>query len=77
MSSIAAGSFSGSLSKDNGHLFIWGSGHFGEFLTPQRVRSGVEKVQISRGFILALTKDELFSWGENSKGQLGLRDFQA
>jgi hypothetical protein len=32
------------VSKDNGHLFIWGSGHFGEFLIPHRVKSGVTQL---------------------------------
>lgn len=36
---IAAGSFSGSISYDSGDLYLWGSGVFGEFLTPHRVKT--------------------------------------
>lgn len=39
MRNIAAGSFSASVSHDTGDLFIWGSGIFGEFLTPHRVKT--------------------------------------
>ena len=35
---IAAGSFSGSISEDTRSLFLWGTGAFGEFLTPHRVK---------------------------------------
>mmetsp|Transcript_9255 Transcript_9255/g.8704 ORF Transcript_9255/g.8704 Transcript_9255/m.8704 type:complete len:92 (-) Transcript_9255:324-599(-) len=36
---IAAGSFSAAISMDSGDLYIWGSGIFGEFLTPHRVKT--------------------------------------
>ena len=38
MRAIAAGSFSASISEDTRSLFLWGSGAFGEFLTPHRVK---------------------------------------
>ena len=38
MKKVAAGSFSASLSE-SGDLYIWGSGIFGEFLTPHRVKT--------------------------------------
>jgi hypothetical protein len=39
MRQIAAGSFSGAISDDsNSSLFLWGTGTFGEFLTPHRVK---------------------------------------
>lgn len=35
---VAAGSFSASISDDTRSLFLWGTGAFGEFLTPHRVK---------------------------------------
>ena len=38
MKFIAAGSFCASISEEEQSLFLWGSGAFGEFLTPHRVK---------------------------------------
>jgi hypothetical protein len=38
MKSIEAGSFSAAISEDGSNLFLWGTGAFGEFLTPHRVK---------------------------------------
>jgi alpha-tubulin suppressor-like RCC1 family protein len=38
MKYIAAGSFSASIAKDSGSLYLWGTGTFGEFKTPHRVK---------------------------------------
>jgi len=38
MMMVAAGSFSAAISEDTKSLFLWGSGAFGEFLTPHRVK---------------------------------------
>ena len=38
MQLIAAGSFSAAVSENGGSLFLWGTGAFGEFLTPHRVK---------------------------------------
>jgi len=38
MKSIAAGTFSASIAKETGSLYLWGTGTFGEFKTPHRVR---------------------------------------
>ena len=39
MKFISAGSFSAAISQDASDLYIWGSGVFGEFLTPHRVKT--------------------------------------
>jgi len=79
MRHIAAGSFSGSISEENGNLFLWGSGHFGEFLIPHRVKriqGEVISVSIGKNFGVALSSQGfLFSWGENHAGQLGFGDY--
>jgi len=80
MGKIAAGSFSASVSSDAGELYIWGSGPFGEFITPHRVKtlSGPAKeVSIGNNFGIALGHDgSLYSWGVNSFGELGTGDFR-
>jgi hypothetical protein len=38
MKFIAAGSFSGAISSEASSLYLWGTGSFGEFLTPHRVK---------------------------------------
>ena len=57
---------------------MWGSGAFGEFLTPHRVKKikgSVVQVDIGDGFGMAVTKAGcVYSWGENHKGQLGTGD---
>jgi hypothetical protein len=35
---IAAGSFSASISKKNRQVYFWGTGTFGEFKSPYRVK---------------------------------------
>lgn len=35
---VAAGSFSAAVSEDGGSVFLWGTGTFGEFMTPHRVK---------------------------------------
>lgn len=79
MSSVAAGTFSASIAKETGSLYLWGTGTFGEFKTPHRVRKIEQKaVQVSIGdcFGMALTEDRrIYTWGINKNGQLGSGDF--
>jgi len=69
MSHIAAGSFSSSISQETGSLYLWGTGSFGEFHSPHRVKRIPERVaQVSLGdkFGVALTCDrKMYCWGEN------------
>jgi len=73
MTKVRAGSFAASLSSD-GQLYIWGSGVFGEFFTPHRVKSttsiDVLDFQIGyKGFACVVTrKGELYTWGYNDAG---------
>jgi X-linked retinitis pigmentosa GTPase regulator len=71
---IAAGSFSASISHDSGDLYLWGSGVFGEFLTPHRVKTihgFTTQVAIGNHFGLALTREgQVYSWGHNNSGEL-------
>jgi alpha-tubulin suppressor-like RCC1 family protein len=76
---IQAGSFSASISEDGSNLFLWGTGSFGEFLTPHRVkkiRGETIDISLGSGFGVALSAQGfLYSWGENQAGELGHGDF--
>lgn len=55
---IAAGNFSASISEESQNLFLWGTGTFGEFLTPHRVKriqGEVTQVALGLNFGVALT----------------------
>ena len=75
MKDIAAGSFSAAISHDSGDLFIWGSGIFGEFLTPHRVKTikgAVVMVGIGNHYGVGLNSEgQIYSWGHNNNGELG------
>ena len=72
MSYIAAGSFSASISKDTGSLYLWGTGTFGAFKTPHRVKKIDGKaisVSIGESFGIAMTDERnLYTWGQNYNG---------
>jgi len=78
MRSISAGSFSAAISDETRSLFLWGTGAFGEFLTPHRVKKikgETLQVSLGDGFGMALTQQgHIYSWGENHAGQLGTGD---
>jgi alpha-tubulin suppressor-like RCC1 family protein len=78
MSYVAAGSFSASISKESGSLYLWGTGTFGAFKTPHRVKKidgRVIQVSIGESFGIVLTEDKiLYTWGQNYNGQLGSGD---
>jgi X-linked retinitis pigmentosa GTPase regulator len=75
MKLIAAGSFSASVSHDSGDLYLWGSGVFGEFLTPHRVKTIKGKtidVSIGNHFGAAINNEGMvYTWGHNNAGELG------
>ena len=79
MSYVSAGSFSASISKDTGSLYLWGTGTFGQFYTPHRVKKIEGKaIQVAIGdkFGLVMTEErDLYTWGINNNGQLGSGDF--
>ena len=72
---VACGSHSAAI-NDRGLLFVWGTGVFGEYLTPTRLSIGMCKdISIGGNFGIALDLNgELYSWGANSNGELGVGD---
>ena len=77
---VACGSYSTALS-DHGDVFVWGTGAFGEFLSPQRVISlstAVKDIAIGKSFSAALdVKGMLWCWGMNKNGELGVGDSES
>lgn len=72
MKFIAAGSFSASISQETNQLYLWGTGTFGNFHSPHRVKKITENViSVSVGdqFGACLTAERsLYTWGINDIG---------
>ena len=77
---VAAGHHSAAIS-DQGELFVWGSGAFGEFLKPKKVRklpAPIRNLALGGAFGAALdTQGHVWTWGNNSSGELGVGDYEA
>src|SRR5574343_265831 len=74
---IRCSNFSAAVS-DNGQLYVWGSGLFGEYLVPHRwsLREPVVDVDLGAGFGVAVDNSgSVFVWGGSSNGELGLDDY--
>lgn len=74
---VQCSNFTAAIS-DKGHLYVWGSGVFGEFLLPHRwsIREPVNDISIGSGFGIAIdTSGSVYVWGGNSNGELGLDDY--
>ena len=73
---IAAGTQSAAVTRDF-RLYLWGSGVFGEYLTPQRLKCAVEAQTVSLGSGFGAVLDSLghvWTWGSNAGGELGHGD---
>lgn len=77
MRTISAGSFSASISEA-GDLYLWGTGVFGEFLTPHRVKTiqgTCIDVSVGNNFGAAVNRDGyIYTWGINNNGEIGQGD---
>ena len=79
---VAAGHHSAALT-DKGEAFIWGTGVFGEFLTPTSLSktssfaAPVMEISVGGSFGAAVDKEgTVYSWGSNASGELGVGDFE-
>ena len=78
ISNVACGHHSACVSED-GELFIWGTGVFGEYIIPHRVvelANPIRSIDIGGCFGSALDiKGQLWTWGSNTSGELGVGDY--
>lgn len=76
---IACGHHSAAIA-DNGALYIWGTGVFGEYSSPikfSRVDISYQEVEIGGFFGAAIdNKGLVWTWGSNTSGELGVGDYQ-
>lgn len=75
---IAAGHVSAALTE-KGLVYLWGTGVFGEWLTPtvlEGLPEPIKDIQIGANFGGAVDyKGNVYAWGTNSSGELGLGDY--
>lgn len=77
---ISAGNISAAVTKE-GKVFVWGTGVFGEYLTPKQlsgIKGSIKTVQVRGNFGVAMSwEGEVYTWGSNDNGELGLGDYVA
>ena len=65
---------------EKGDIYIWGTGIFGEFLSPVRYnQQGTTFKDISVGGFFGAAIDEkntVWTWGSNTSGELGVGDYE-
>ena len=74
---ISCGSHSAAISEEN-KLYIWGTGLFGEWLSPKLITeiNKPRDVNIAGSSGYAIDKEgNVWSWGSNGSGELGVGDF--
>lgn len=76
---ISAGHHTAAISRE-GELYVWGTGVFGEYLSPHKLdikASKLKEVTVGGSFGLALDESgKLFAWGANTSGELGIGDYE-
>ena len=60
-------------------MYVWGSGIFGEFKRPRKVKLQnnikVQSVNVGGSFIVIVDQDnKIVVWGSNSNGEIGVGD---
>eukprot|EP00826_Nyctotherus_ovalis_P010094 TRINITY_DN12686_c0_g1_i3.p1 TRINITY_DN12686_c0_g1~~TRINITY_DN12686_c0_g1_i3.p1 ORF type:complete len:369 (-),score=40.27 TRINITY_DN12686_c0_g1_i3:477-1583(-) len=75
---IACGQHSAALSSKGG-LYLWGTGAFGVYLTPQLVSlesQPIADIAVGGSFGVALDEGKsVWTWGANTSGELGIGSF--
>lgn len=77
---IAGNSYSAAISE-NGELYIWGTGPFGEHAFPTKVLSNSKGnfIDLSVGYGFGCVIDNIggiLTWGSNTQGELGTGDYE-
>lgn len=76
MKQLSAWQFSAAITHQN-HLFVWGTGIFGEYLTPQLMAfdQTFNSIRVGGTFSVLLDKDgRTYVWGSNTNGEIGSGD---
>ncbi len=77
---VACGHHSAAITGE-GKLYIWGTGVFGEFLSPKPVAtddSPIVDLSVGACFGIAIdSKGNAWTWGSNTSGELGTGDFES
>lgn len=74
---ISCSSHSAALTN-SGDVYVWGTGIFGELVSPTRISTRCKDLSVGGNFTILLDdRDNLYSWGNNLNGELGLGDFEA
>jgi len=63
-----------------GELYVWGTGIFGEILTPRKIVIIDKMIDVSIGKTFGVVLDNnnrVWTWGSNSVGELGLGDYES
>ena len=81
MSTVCAGGSHSAAVSVQGELYIWGTGSYGEFVLPHRVKTIKGKTtQVSLGATFGAALNDrgvAYTWGENKDGELGVGDYNA
>ena len=81
MSTVCAGGSHSAAVSVQGELYIWGTGSYGEFVLPNRVKTIKGKTtQVSLGATFGAALNDrgvAYTWGENKDGELGVGDYNA
>lgn len=59
-------------------MFLWGSSTFGEYLKPTKIKKPSTLIEFSIGGFFGVAidnKKNVYSWGNNNYGELGLGHF--
>ena len=75
---ISAWHSSAAVTED-GLIYVWGAGIFGEFKKPRKVKLQnnilIDNIQVGGSFIVLIDSDKrIVVWGSNSNGEIGVGD---
>jgi alpha-tubulin suppressor-like RCC1 family protein len=75
---ISAWHFSAAITNQN-KLYVWGTGIFGEFLTPKLMtfdkKIDFQQVFVGGSFTVLIDKlNKVYVWGANTNGEMGVGD---
>lgn len=76
---VACGHHTAAITE-SGELYIWGTGVFGEVISPQKqaISAIIRDISVGGGFGAALDSSrKVWVWGSNENGELGQGDYEA